>query len=96
MTAKRRWDPCIYHRGIHTDDFLRSYLSEPHRKVLLVAGASVWKQGGGPWMFAGSAIQFAAAAAGDAIVLAGNFGELALLAGLVVTEQRLSQAASRG
>jgi hypothetical protein len=34
-----RWDRCVYHRGEHTDDFLRHYLSEPHRELLLLAGA---------------------------------------------------------
>lgn len=34
-----RWARCIYHRGQHSEEFLRDYLSEPHRKVLLIAGA---------------------------------------------------------
>lgn len=39
MTPRRRWDPCIYHRGGHTVDFFRGYLSPDHRQVLLIAGA---------------------------------------------------------
>src|SRR5262249_48028934 len=39
MTPRRRWDPCIYHRGSHATDFLRQYLSAGDRQVLLVAGA---------------------------------------------------------
>jgi hypothetical protein len=39
MTPRRRWDPCIYHRGIHATDFLRQYLSAGDRQVLLIAGA---------------------------------------------------------
>ncbi|MCF8146166.1 MAG: hypothetical protein K9N21_19840 [Deltaproteobacteria bacterium] len=34
-----RWGRCIYHLGQHTDKFLREYLSQPDRRVLLVAGA---------------------------------------------------------
>lgn len=34
-----RWDRCIYHLGGDTDDFLKHYLSEPQRQVLLLAGA---------------------------------------------------------
>jgi hypothetical protein len=34
-----RWDRCIYHQGTHTESFLRGYLAEPHRQVLLIAGA---------------------------------------------------------
>jgi hypothetical protein len=39
MTPRRRWDPCIYHRGSHAAEFLRQYLSSAGRQVLLVAGA---------------------------------------------------------
>ena len=39
MTPRRRWDPCIYHRGSHATDFLRQYLSAGDRQVLLIAGA---------------------------------------------------------
>jgi hypothetical protein len=34
-----RWDRCIYHLGEHTEDFFKQYLSEPHRNILLLAGA---------------------------------------------------------
>ncbi len=34
-----RWDRCIYHQGRHSESFLQTYLAEPHRRVLLVAGA---------------------------------------------------------
>ena len=34
-----RWDRCIYHQGRHTEEFLKLYLSEPHRHALLIAGA---------------------------------------------------------
>ncbi len=34
-----RWDRCIYHLGSHTVSFLREYLAEDHRRVMLIAGA---------------------------------------------------------
>lgn len=34
-----RWGRCIYHRGEDTETFLRSYLADEHRRVLLIAGA---------------------------------------------------------
>lgn len=34
-----RWDRCIYHLGEHTEEFFKNYLSEPHRQMLLLAGA---------------------------------------------------------
>ena len=34
-----RWDRCIYHLGRHTEPFLRAYLGESHRHMLLLAGA---------------------------------------------------------
>lgn len=34
-----RWDRCIYHLGDHTEEFFKHYLSEPHRQILLLAGA---------------------------------------------------------
>lgn len=37
--TKPRWDRCIYHQGRHTEEFLRQYLAEPQRRVLLIAGA---------------------------------------------------------
>ena len=39
MIKKRIWDPCVYHRGDHAEQFLKQYLSQPDRKVLLIAGA---------------------------------------------------------
>ena len=61
--------------------------------VLIAAGAVIWKRGWGPWLLLGALVQFAAAAVGDLIVVAGNLGELALLAGLVVTDHRMRHAA---
>ena len=60
--------------------------------VLIAAGVIVWRRGGGPWLLLGSLVQFAAAAIGDAITIAGNLGELALLAGLVATDSRLARS----
>ncbi len=37
--TKPLWDRCIYHLGQHTEEFLREYLAQPDRRVLLVAGA---------------------------------------------------------
>lgn len=34
-----RWDPCVYNLGEHTEEFLEQYLSEPHRRMFLIAGA---------------------------------------------------------
>src|SRR5436190_1739889 len=39
MMRTRRWEPCVYHRGAHADDFLREYLARQDRRVLLIAGA---------------------------------------------------------
>ena len=39
MIGKRRWDPCIAHRGDEVDTFLADYFRQPNRRVLLVAGA---------------------------------------------------------
>lgn len=39
MNGARRWEPCVYHRGAHADDFLREYLASNTRRVLLVIGA---------------------------------------------------------
>ena len=58
--------------------------------VLIAAGVIVWRRGGGPWLLLGSLVQFAAAAVGDAITIAGNLGELALLGALVATDSRLA------
>lgn len=60
--------------------------------VLIAAGMVVWRRNGGLWLLAGAVAQFVAAAIGDAIVIAGNLGELALLAGLIVTDARLSNS----
>lgn len=60
--------------------------------VLIAAGMVVWRRKGGLWLLAGAVAQFVAAAIGDAIVIAGNLGELALLAGLIVTDARLSNS----
>src|SRR3954469_2506811 len=35
----RRWEPCIYFRGGHATDFLKQYLADETRQVLVVAGA---------------------------------------------------------
>jgi len=39
MTRVPRWEPCVYHRGGHAETFLREYLDQSDRKVLLIAGA---------------------------------------------------------
>ncbi|HEY9869460.1 MAG TPA: hypothetical protein V6D08_09875 [Candidatus Obscuribacterales bacterium] len=39
MMRTRKWEPCVYHRGSHTDAFLREYLARQDRRVLLIAGA---------------------------------------------------------
>lgn len=61
--------------------------------VLLTAGVIVWWKAGLPWLTAGAVIQLAAALLGSMAVALGNFGEVALLAGLVVThwQMRASQ-----
>ena len=38
MGAKRRWDPCVFHRNNEFDEFLDSYLVRSDREILLVAG----------------------------------------------------------
>ena len=60
---------------------------------LIAAGVMVWRRNGGPWLLAGALAQCAAAAIGNAILIAGNLGELALLAGLLVTDANLSKLA---
>ena len=60
--------------------------------VLIASGVVIWRHKAGPWLLLGALVQFAAAAIGDAIVIAGNLGELALLAGLVISDWRLSTA----
>jgi hypothetical protein len=39
MIRPRRWEPCVYHRGPHADRFVREYLAQQDRRVLLIAGA---------------------------------------------------------
>ena len=60
--------------------------------ILITAGVIVWWHNGGPWLLAGAVAQLAAAAIGDAIVIIGNLGELVLLAGLIVTDAKLSNS----
>jgi hypothetical protein len=60
--------------------------------ILIAAGVIVWRHSGGPWLFAGAVAQLVAAAIGDAFVIAGNLGELVLLAALIVTDARLSKS----
>ena len=55
--------------------------------VLIIAGIVLWRRGGGSWLLLDSLTQFAAAAIGDAIAIAGNLGEVALLAGLVASDR---------
>lgn len=57
--------------------------------VLIVAGVVLWRHGAGPVLLAAALLQFAAAALGEALVFAGNLGELLLLAGLVWTDWKL-------
>lgn len=39
MHGKRRWDPCVAHRGDEADAFVAHYFAQSHRRALLVAGA---------------------------------------------------------
>ncbi len=39
MIQERRWEPCVYHRGSHAEQFLQQYLNQADRQVLLIAGA---------------------------------------------------------
>ena len=39
MARKRRWDPCISHRGAEVDGFVGEYFALAGRQVLLIAGA---------------------------------------------------------
>ena len=39
MGWKRRWDPCIAHRGEDVAEFLAQYFGQPDRRIFLVAGA---------------------------------------------------------
>ena len=38
MNSTRRRDPCIFHRAAHAEAFVREYLSQDSRHILLVAG----------------------------------------------------------
>lgn len=58
--------------------------------VLIAAGIIVWRRGAGPWLLAGAIAQTAAAALADAVAIAGNLGELSLMAGLISTDQVLA------
>lgn len=58
--------------------------------ILIAAGVIVWRKGGGLLLLAGAVVQFIAAAVGDAVAVGGNLGEIALLAGLIATDHRLS------
>lgn len=57
--------------------------------VLLAAGLIVWWKVRIPWLALGAIVQFAAAMLADAAVPIGNFGEVALLAGLVATHWQM-------
>lgn len=39
MMRVRRWEPCVYHQGVHAESFLHEYFAQEDRRVLLVAGA---------------------------------------------------------
>ena len=62
--------------------------------VLILAGLETWRQGGGIWLLLGALLQLAAAALAGLAPVLGNLGELALLAGLVMTDWQLSQRAA--
>ncbi len=38
MISLKRWEPCVYHRGSHVNQFLQEYLSCADRKILIVQG----------------------------------------------------------
>ncbi len=63
--------------------------------VLIAAGIAVWRSSGVPWLLLGAVAQFAAAAIGDAITIAGNLGEVALVAGMLLTDSRLARGRDR-
>lgn len=58
--------------------------------VLIAAGLLVWRRTRWPWLLAGALAQLVLASLGDAIVVAGNLGELALLTALVAADWRLA------
>lgn len=39
MTAPRRWDPCVAHRGLDVEAFIAEYFASADRVVLFIAGA---------------------------------------------------------
>jgi hypothetical protein len=39
MTAPRRWDPCVAHRGSDVETFIAEYFASADRTVLFIAGA---------------------------------------------------------
>jgi hypothetical protein len=57
--------------------------------ILLTAGVIVWRHSGGPWLLIGAIVQLLAGAISGAMMIVGNFGELALLAALIVTDARV-------
>lgn len=54
--------------------------------ALIAAGLVLWRNGGGTWVLLGTLTQLAVTFVGEAVVFAGNFGEVALLAALVWTD----------
>jgi len=64
--------------------------------VLIAAGAAVWRSARWPWFCVAATAELAAAVGGGVLpVVAGNLGELVLLAGMVATDWRLSDPARR-
>lgn len=39
MIPRRRWDPCVSHRGKDAADFIAQFFADMNRKILVVAGA---------------------------------------------------------
>ncbi len=86
---------------LSTDDGLVTYSNvnsvpvAPIAVIVLIvaAGVVIWRHGGGPWLLLGALAQVAATVTGDMLAFAGNLGELALLAGFVVTDWRLRRPA---
>jgi hypothetical protein len=62
--------------------------------IIMVVGIFVWRQLRWPWMFVGALVMFIGAAVPPSIVgpAVGSGVEIALLAGLLATEQRLTMA----
>ncbi len=59
--------------------------------ILLTAGVIVWRHSGGPWLLIGAIVQLLAGAISGAMMIVANFGELVLLAALVLTDAILSR-----